>query len=226
LQAGPQRTTYLRPTAPIAADVLLPGDPALAMALARRLVESPLMANHAHGLWGYTGRTADGRELTVQSTGIGAPSAALVLRELAALGIRRAIRIGVGRPLSSDLRPGDTLLVEAAFAADGTARALGAGETALPDERLTAMLAGALGARATPATIASADIDLGASPAPDGAVAALDLETAALLAAARGAGIAAAAALLVGPVRGDSPEEPGEALLDLGSACDRAFADG
>ena len=46
---------YLRPTAPIAADALLPADPGLAMALAQRALVKPLMANHHHGLWGYSG---------------------------------------------------------------------------------------------------------------------------------------------------------------------------
>ena len=44
------------------------------------------MFNHNRGLWGYTGAAADGRPLTVQSTGIGGPSAAIVLEELIALG--------------------------------------------------------------------------------------------------------------------------------------------
>jgi hypothetical protein len=39
-------TGHLRPTAPIAADVLLPTDPALALALAQELLEKPLMSNH------------------------------------------------------------------------------------------------------------------------------------------------------------------------------------
>ncbi len=56
--------------------------------------EKPLMSNHNRGLWGYTGETPEGRPLTVQSTGMGGPSAAIVLHELAELGVRRAIRVG------------------------------------------------------------------------------------------------------------------------------------
>ena len=37
------------------------------------------MSNHARGLWGYSGLTAGGRGLSVQATGMGGPSAALVL---------------------------------------------------------------------------------------------------------------------------------------------------
>jgi uridine phosphorylase len=91
----------LRPSAPIAADVLLIGDPARAMQVAQELIEGPKMSNHAHGLWGYGGRTADGRDLTIQSVGIGGPSAALVLSQLAGLGVRRAVLLGTCRAISS-----------------------------------------------------------------------------------------------------------------------------
>ncbi len=47
--------------------------------LAQELTVQPKMSNHARGLWGYWGVREDGAELTVQSTGTGGPSAALVL---------------------------------------------------------------------------------------------------------------------------------------------------
>lgn len=70
------------------------------MALAQELTEQPRMANHARGLWGYHGVSSDGRELTVQATGIGGHSAVAVLADLAELGVRRALRVGacVGGP--------------------------------------------------------------------------------------------------------------------------------
>ena len=43
---------------------------------------TPRMFNHHRGLWGYTGVALDGEPLTVQSTGMGGPSAAIVLAEL------------------------------------------------------------------------------------------------------------------------------------------------
>ncbi len=54
-------TDHLRPTAPIAPAAVLPGDPGRALALAQDLLESPRMANHARGLWGYIGAHARGR---------------------------------------------------------------------------------------------------------------------------------------------------------------------
>ena len=44
----------LRPTAPIAPDAILVGDPGRALLLAQELLEQPKMSNHARGLWGYT----------------------------------------------------------------------------------------------------------------------------------------------------------------------------
>ena len=48
----------LRPTAPIAAEAILVGDPGRALMLAQELLEEPKMSNHARGLWGYYGRDA------------------------------------------------------------------------------------------------------------------------------------------------------------------------
>src|ERR1700748_463719 len=84
----------LRPTAEIHSEAILVGDPGRAMALAQVLTEQPKMSNHARGLWGYSGRTPEGQGLTVQSTGIGGPSAALVLSDLAELGVKRGVRVG------------------------------------------------------------------------------------------------------------------------------------
>ena len=74
---------HLHPTAELAERALLPDDPGQALALTRVLFgETPRMFNHHRGLWGYSGIALDGAPLTVQSTGIGGPSAAIVVAEL------------------------------------------------------------------------------------------------------------------------------------------------
>jgi DeoD family purine-nucleoside phosphorylase len=152
----PAVTIHVRPTADLAERVLLPGDPGRALALAQALLEKPLMFNHNRGLWGYTGRAADGEPLTIQSTGMGGPSAAIVLQELIALGARRAIRVGTCGALDSGLELGDMLVVREALAADGTSRALGARERAAADGALTAALERA--AAGDGATVVSTDL--------------------------------------------------------------------
>jgi DeoD family purine-nucleoside phosphorylase len=134
---------HLRPTAELAERVLLPGDPGRALALAQSLLERPLMFNHHRGLWGYTGTAQDGLELTIQSTGMGGPSAAIVLHELIALGVKRAIRVGTCGALSSGLGLGDLVLAREALVADGTSASLGAGPLAHADPQLTVALAAA-----------------------------------------------------------------------------------
>jgi DeoD family purine-nucleoside phosphorylase len=128
---------HLRPTATLAERVLLPGDPGRALALAQLLLSDPLMFNHHRGLWGYTGAAADGRPLTIQSTGMGGPSAAIVLHELISLGVRRAIRVGTCGALHEALGLGDLVVAREAIAADGTSAALGAGELTRADPALT-----------------------------------------------------------------------------------------
>src|SRR4029453_7831856 len=141
---------HLRPSTKYAEDALLPGDPGRALALAQRLLTEPRMSNHARGLWGYTGETPEGRPLSIQSTGMGGPSAAIVLEELAELGVRRAIRVDTCASLDRELGLGDLIVVGEALAEDGTSRGLGAGEAAEADGELTARLAVGVGRGATP----------------------------------------------------------------------------
>lgn len=149
------QTIHLRPTAELAERVLLPGDPGRALALAQWLLQKPLMFNHHRGLWGYTGVAEDGELLSIQSTGMGGPSAAIVLHELIALGARRAIRVGTCGALNGDLALGELVVAGEALAADGTSRALGAGERVAADPTLTQALGGAGG---SPSLVVSTDL--------------------------------------------------------------------
>jgi uridine phosphorylase len=196
----------LRPTAPVATDALLPADPGRALALAQELLTEPKMSNHAHGLWGYTGATARGRGLTIQATGAGGPSAALVLADLAAQGVRRAIRVGTCIALG-DLAPGTIVNCDRALAVDGTSRSLGANPEAAPDESLAQELR-KLSPASRSGTVASSDLvhvvggDAGAVSArrrewlERGAIA-VEMEAAALFAAGARLGVATACVLVV-----------------------------
>jgi uridine phosphorylase len=224
-------TDHLRPSAEITPLALLPGDPARAMALAQDLLERPLMANHARGLWGYSGTTAAGIPLTVQSTGIGGPSLAVVLAELAELGVERAIRIGTCRAVVADLEPGDLLVARAALPYDGASRALGAGEPVEPDPRLASGMLARLESRA--ATIATADLHHDpAAPASRerwlaGGAEAVDLATATALALGPRLGVALASALVVAEAsdgRRASDELVEASSLELGRAAAGALA--
>src|ERR1700761_8000885 len=113
----------LAPTAALGERVLLPGDPGRALLLAESLLEGAKMFNHHRGLWGYTGLAPDGEPLTIQSTGMGGPSAGIVIHELIELGAQRLLRVGTCGALNEALALGDLVIVTEAIAADGTSRA-------------------------------------------------------------------------------------------------------
>jgi uridine phosphorylase len=185
---------HLRVHAPVAERALLPGDPGRALRLAQQLVDTPKMLNHHRGLWGYTGVAADGAPLTIQSTGLGAPSTAIVAEELIGLGARRLVRVGTCSVPARGPEPGSLVIADAVLPGDGASRALGATRPLAPDAALLAALRAACGSAAI-GTVASTDLFYGPDPEADGALA-VDLSSAALLAVA-GRHRAAAACVLV-----------------------------
>jgi uridine phosphorylase len=188
----------LRPVAPVAADAVLVGDPGRSLLLAQELMQQPKMSNHARGLWGYFGHTPAGAELTVQATGMGGPSAALVLADLAELGVRRAVRIGSATGVSADAALGDLVLVGEAHAWGGPGTREGV--AVLPDPSLTAALRETLGDAARVGSVASLDLPLADHlDAGAGELSAdvADMQTAALLERGGALGVAVAAVLVV-----------------------------
>jgi DeoD family purine-nucleoside phosphorylase len=104
---------------------LLPGDPARARRIAETHLENVVQRNAERGLFGYTGEFG-GKPVSVQATGMGGPSTAIVLEELVELGVRRFLRVGTCGSLRPDLGHGDLVLALSAVPADGTsARYLG-----------------------------------------------------------------------------------------------------
>jgi len=221
---------HLRPTAPLAERVLLPGDPGRALLLAQALLTEPRMFNHHRGLWGYTGpASADGELLTIQSTGMGGPSAAIVLHELIALGARRAFRVGTCGALDPSLALGDLVVAREAIAADGTSSALRAGARTRAHAGLFERLGGAARS-ARPGTIVSTDLfyeagsGCGARWHEEGAIA-VEMEASALFAVGERAGIEVACLLTVSDTfdaNGARERIDDHALLEAAEAMGRA----
>ena len=188
---------HVHPTAPLAERVLLPGDPARSLTLAQSLLSEPRMFNHNRGLWGYTGIAADGDALTIQSSGMGGPSAAIVITELAQLGASRLVRVGTCGALDPSLKLGDLLVPTSALSCDGTSRALGAADRATPDPELLGALRA--GGRPKPVEMASVDLFYGADEAAlfENGAQALDMECATLVVLAQKLGLHSAAVLIV-----------------------------
>lgn len=180
------------------------------------------MFNHNRGLWGYTGTAADGTTLTIQSSGMGGPSAAIVVSELAQLGAQRIVRVGTCGALHRSLELGRLLLVGRALAADGTSRALGAGAWVQADPELLGAFARA-GAPAVQ-TVVSSDLfyddDSGRERAwrAAGAVA-VEMECATLFALARRLGVTAAAVLVVSDLLGQPRVRIAQEALRAAERC-------
>jgi DeoD family purine-nucleoside phosphorylase len=224
---------HVHPTTALAERVLLPGDPGRALLLAQALLEQPKMFNHNRGLWGYTGTAADGAPLTIQSTGMGGPSAAIVIEELVQLGARRLVRVGTCGALVGGFALGDTLVAREAVSADGASRALGAGERIAADPHLTAALEAAaareLGHLAASGAVVTTDLfydpdgnhaDPSSEPERNHAdpVLAIEMETATLFRLAELRSVQAACVLavsdLLGPARGRIDAEAMEAAAE------------
>ncbi len=194
----------LRPVASVATEAILVGDPGRALMLAQELYEqTPKMSNHARGLWGYFGQTPAGRELTVQATGMGGPSAALVLADLAELGVRRAVRVGSCAAVSPELELGDLVVIGEAHGWGGPGTREGA--AVFPDLELSEALRGRLGGEIRLGTVASLDVPLADhldTDAPELQAEVADMQTAALFASGTKLGVAVAAVLLISETRG------------------------
>ncbi len=103
-----------------ASSTLLVGDPGRAETIGAMLKNSKLV-NKNRGLLGYTGTYKD-KKVSVQTTGIGCPSAAIVVEELIELGVERFIRIGTCGGIGKNIKPLDIVAAVAASPFDGTTR--------------------------------------------------------------------------------------------------------
>ena len=98
--------------------VLLPGDPGRVESIARLLVNPRRVASNRE-FTTYTGEL-DGRPVSVCSTGIGSPSTAIAVEELAAIGARTFIRVGTTGSIQKGVSFGDLVVATAAVRDEGT----------------------------------------------------------------------------------------------------------
>ena len=114
--------------------VLLPGDPNRATLVAARFdggLEAARLVNSNRGMLGYTG-TVNGRPVSVQSTGMGAPSIGIVVEELLRLGARQLIRIGTTGALRADVALGELVIATASSPTDGATQTMMGGKPYAP----------------------------------------------------------------------------------------------
>ncbi len=98
--------------------VFLPGDPGRCEPIAA-LFDSPVLVarNREYETWtGYL----DGEKVSVTSTGIGCPSAAIAMEELVKVGADTFIRVGTSGAMQPEIRPGDLGVISGAIRDEGT----------------------------------------------------------------------------------------------------------
>ncbi|WP_137291377.1 nucleoside phosphorylase [Natronorubrum halophilum] len=112
--------------------VLIPGDPGRVDRIASHCEESETIAENRE--YKVVNATYEGQELTICSTGIGCPSAAIAVEELANVGVETFIRVGTTGALQSDIEIGDMIVATGAAKNEGTSKRYEAVEyPAVPD---------------------------------------------------------------------------------------------
>jgi uridine phosphorylase len=118
---------------------LLPGDPFRVPLIAEFLSDVREVA-HKREHRTMTGMYK-GKKITATSTGMGCPSTAIAVEELARVGVRTFIRVGSSAGLQPQVNPGDLLISEGSLRNDGTTAAYAhPGYPAVPDLRITVEL--------------------------------------------------------------------------------------
>ena len=100
--------------------VILPGDPKRCEKIAAYF-ENPKKVGDRREYVTYTG-FLNGEKVSVTSTGIGGPSAAIAITELSKLGAHTFIRVGTCGGIDLDVKSGDIVIAQAAIRAEGTSK--------------------------------------------------------------------------------------------------------
>lgn len=99
---------------------LLPGDPGRCAKIAEYF-DNPVFVNSNREYTTYTG-TLLGEKVSVVSTGIGAPSAAIAMEELAKIGADTFIRVGTCGGIALEVETDDVVIATGAARCEGTSR--------------------------------------------------------------------------------------------------------
>lgn len=100
--------------------VIMPGDPKRCKKIAQYL-ENPILIADNREYVTYTG-TLDGVKVSVTSTGIGGPSAAIAMEELCRCGADTFIRVGTCGGMQTEVKSGDIVIATGAIRMEGTSR--------------------------------------------------------------------------------------------------------
>lgn len=100
--------------------VILPGDPKRCKKIAQYFDDPKLVADNREYVT-YTGYL-NGEKVSVTSTGIGGPSAAIAMEELVNVGAEVFIRVGTCGGMQLDIKGGDLVIATGAIRMEGTSK--------------------------------------------------------------------------------------------------------
>ncbi|MFO3665477.1 uridine phosphorylase [Anaerococcus sp. ENR0831] len=100
--------------------VILPGDPKRCEKIAAHFDDAKLVGDNREYIT-YTGYL-NGEKVSVTSTGIGGPSAAIAMQELTKIGAHTFIRVGTCGGMQKNIKSGDIVIANAAIRAEGTSK--------------------------------------------------------------------------------------------------------
>ena len=100
--------------------VILPGDPKRCAKIAEHF-DNPVLVADSREYVTYTG-TLDGVKVSVTSTGIGGPSAAIAIEELSKCGAHTFVRVGTCGGMQEDICGGDVVIATGAIRMEGTSK--------------------------------------------------------------------------------------------------------
>src|SRR4028119_1617331 len=200
----------------IAENVLLPGDPRRARYIAENFFEDARLVTEERGMLGYTG-IYKGRPVSVQTTGMGCPSAAIVTEELIRLGAKNLLRVGTCGGYHPEMKLGDLVIATAATPQDGTVSSITQGVPYAPAAHFDLVHAAyhaaeALGRRPFLGPIVSADLFYDPEENPQGlwhslGVLAVEMEASATFTLAAMRGVRAGCSLTVSDAIGSDKKE-------------------
>ena len=215
--------------------VLLPGDPERVDRIAAQCDGSEVVSENRE--YRVVNATYEGRSLTVCSTGIGCPSAAIAVEELSRVGVETFVRVGTTGALQAGIEIGDMVVATGAAKDEGTTKRYeSATIPAVPDHEVLAALVESAGAdegTVHVGPIVSDDAFYVESPAyveawEDAGLLAVEMEAAAIFTLARRKGLRAGAIctvdgnLVEGTQKGetDADELPEKAKDNVARAID------
>ena len=217
---------------------LVPGDPGRVDRIADRCEDAETVATNRE--YKLVNASYGGRDLTICSTGIGSPSAAIAAEELAAVGVETFIRVGTTGALQPDIEIGDMVVATGAAKDEGTTKRYeSATVPAVPDYGTLSALVESARARDAPVHLGPiatddayyAETDDYVDAWSDAGLLCVEMEAAALFTLARRKGLAAGAIctvdgnLIEGTQKGetDGDELPEKAKNNVGRAIEIAL---